>query len=82
MGEKVYKSRHPKRTKLWQCLHVHFDDYLSHYKEKYEKSHGYLRPIVLEVVKKYLECGDLSKGFADSRVAVGYGVFFGAGIKL
>jgi PHP family Zn ribbon phosphoesterase len=24
----------------------------------------YLRPIVEEVVNKYLECGDLSKGFA------------------
>ena len=64
MGEKVYKPRHPKRTKLWQCLHAHFADYLNHYKEKHEKNHGYLRPIVEEVVNKYLECGDLSKGFA------------------
>jgi len=64
MGEKVYKPRHPKRTKLWQCLHVHFDDYLNHYKEKYEKTYGYLRPIIEDVVNKYLECGDLSKGFA------------------
>jgi hypothetical protein len=45
MEEKVYKPRQPKRTKLWQCLHAHFADYLKHYKEKYEKSHGYLRPI-------------------------------------
>jgi hypothetical protein len=64
MGEKVYKPRHPKRTKLWQCLHVHFDDYLNHYKEKHEKTYGYLRPIIEDVVNKYLKCGDLSKGFA------------------
>ena len=64
MGEKIYKPRHPKRTKLWQCLHVHFDDYLNHYKEKYEKTYGYLRPVIEDVVNKYLECGDLSKGFA------------------
>ncbi len=70
MGDQVYKPRHPKKSKLWQCLHAHFKEYLNHYKEKHEKNYGYLRPIVGEVVNKDLECGDLSKGFA--RVVTAY----------
>ena len=69
MSRKTWKKKSINPASLkeqsWgQCLHAHFADYLKHYKEKHEKSHGYLRPIVEEVVNKYLECGDLSKGFA------------------
>ena len=34
------------------------------YPEKYEKKYGFLKPVVEDVVNKYLDCGDLSKGFA------------------
>lgn len=64
MGEKVYRPRQPHKSKLWQCIHKHFDHFVDDYPTKYEKGYGKLRPVVQEVVGKYLECGDLSKGFA------------------
>jgi hypothetical protein len=64
MGEKIYQPRQPKKTKLWQCLHNHFDQFLAEYPEKHEKRFGKLRPVIEEVVGKYIQCGDLTKGFA------------------
>ena len=64
MGEKVYQPRQPKKTKLWQCLHNHFDQFLGEYQEKHEKKYGVLRSVIKEVVSKYIGCGDLTKGFA------------------
>ncbi len=64
MGEKVYRSRQPHKSKLWQCLNNHVEQFINEYPTKYEKEYGKLRPIIEEVVAKYLECGDLSKGFA------------------
>jgi len=34
------------------------------YPGKYESKYGFLKPAVEDVVNKYLDCGDLSKGFA------------------
>jgi transposase-like protein len=34
------------------------------YPEKYEKKYGFLKPVVEDVVNNYLDCGDLTKGFA------------------
>jgi len=32
--------------------------------QKYEKKYGFLKPVVEDVVNNYLDCGDLTKGFA------------------
>ena len=37
------------------------------YEERYQPRYGYLRPIIPEVVNKYLDCGDLERGFARIR---------------
>ena len=52
---------------LWQCLSHHFDEFLEAYKERFQPSYGFLRPIISEVVEKFLECGDLARGFARIR---------------
>ena len=41
-----------------------FYDFIQAYPEKYEKKYGFLKPVVEDVVNKYLDCGDLTKGFA------------------
>jgi Transposase zinc-binding domain len=40
-----------------------FDEFLEAYKERFQPRYGFLRPIILEVVEKFLECGDLARGF-------------------
>jgi hypothetical protein len=67
MAGPVYRSRKPKASPLWQCLFRHFDAFLVEYKERYRKRYGFLRPIIAEVVNRFLDCGDLERGFARIR---------------
>ncbi len=64
MVEQVYRPRRPKESPLCQCLCAHFYDFIQAYPEKYEKKYGFLKPVVEDVVNKYLDCSDLTKGFA------------------
>jgi hypothetical protein len=48
----VYRPRRPERTVLYRVLFYHF-----------EREHGFFRPIVKEVVERYLDCGNPRCGF-------------------
>jgi hypothetical protein len=65
--EQVYRPRRPKESPLWQCLSRHFDMFLDVYEERYQPRYGFLRPIIPEVVDKFLDCADLTQGFARVR---------------
>ena len=67
MVDQVYRARKPKASPLWQCLTRHFDAFLKDYEEYYQPHYGFLRPIIPEVVNKFLDCGDLERGFARVR---------------
>jgi len=67
MADPVYRPRKPKASPLWQCLFRHFDAFLGEYEECFRKRYGFLRPIVPDVVNKFLDCGDLKHGFARIR---------------
>lgn len=67
MVEQVYRPRRPRQSPLWQCLAGHFDDFLDGYEERYQSRYGFLRPIIPEIVNKFLDCGDLERGFARVR---------------
>ena len=54
MVEQVYHGRKPKASPLWQCLSHHFDEFLEAYKERFQPCYGFLRPIIPEVVEKFL----------------------------
>ncbi len=56
----VYRQRHPERTVLYRVLFHYFERFLEEYEHRFEKEYGYLRPIVQEVVEKYLDCGNPS----------------------
>jgi hypothetical protein len=53
----VYRPRHPERTVLYQVLFHYFDRFLAEYERGFEKECGFLRPIIKEVVERYLDCG-------------------------
>ena len=60
----VYRQRHPERTVLYRVLFHYFERFLGEYERRFEKEYGYLRPIIQDVVNKYLDCGNPKNGFA------------------
>ena len=54
----VYRPRHPERTVLYRVLFHYFERFLAEYERRFEKEYGYFRPIVKEVVERYLDCGN------------------------
>ncbi len=63
----VYRPRHPERTVLYRVLFYHFERLLAEYEDRFEREYGYFRPIVKEVVERYLKCGNPKCGFARIR---------------
>ena len=63
----VYRPRHPERSVLYRVLFHHFDRFLTEYESRFEREYGFFRPIVKEVVEKYLDCGNPKCGFARIR---------------
>ena len=60
----LYRSRKTRASPLWQCLSRHFHAFLAAYEQRFQPHFGFLRPIIPEVVDKFLDCGDLGQGFA------------------
>ena len=63
----VYRPRHPERTVLYRVLLHYFDRFLTEYEHRFEREYGFFRPIIKEVVERYLDCGNPRCGFARIR---------------
>jgi Zn finger protein HypA/HybF involved in hydrogenase expression len=63
----IYRPRLPQKTPFYQCIADHFEEFVQVYDERYVREYGFWRPVIAEVVEKYLECGDLAHGFARIR---------------
>ena len=56
------------RNILHTIFEKHFQDFVGHYEEKYEKNYGkYRLDRIISVVNNFLECGDYMKGIARIR---------------
>ena len=60
----MHAARHPERTVLNQVLFHSFDRVQAEYESHFEKEHNYFRPIIKEVLERYLDCGNPKCGFA------------------
>ena len=60
----VYRPRHPERTVLYRVLFHYFERFVAEYEGRFERQYGFFRPIVKEVVERYLDCGNPRCGFA------------------
>ena len=63
----VYRPQHPERTVLYRVLFHYFDRFLTEYESRFEREYGYFRPIIKDVVERYLDCGNPRCGFARIR---------------
>ena len=64
---RVYRPRHPERTVFYSVLFHYFELFLLEYENRFERHFGHLRPIIQEVIEKYLDCGNPKCGFARIR---------------
>ena len=53
----IYRPRHPERTAFYRVLFHNFDRFLTVYEGRFEKEYGHFRPVVKEVVERYLDRG-------------------------
>jgi ribosomal protein S27E len=52
---------------FYRVLFHHFERFITEYESRFEKEYGFLRPIIKEVVERYLDCGNPRCGFARIR---------------
>ena len=60
----IYRARNPRKSPLWQCTHRHYAEFRERYPEHYQPKQGPLRSVIEAVVHKFLDCGNLERGFA------------------
>jgi len=63
----IYRQRHPERTVFYRVMFHYFEEFVSEYENRFEREYGYFRPVIKEVVEKYLDCGNPKCGFARIR---------------
>lgn len=64
---RTYRTRNPRNSPLWQCAQRHRATFVACYSDTYEPKYGPLRPVVEEVLEKFIHCGTLERGFARVR---------------
>ncbi len=60
----LYRPRKPQLSGLYQLLETHYDDVKAQWEDRFEKTYGYWRGFVDNVVLRYLDCGVPEGGFA------------------
>lgn len=63
----IYRQRHPERTAFYRVLFHYFDEFVAEYENYFEREYGCFRPVIQDVVEKYLDFGNPKCGFARIR---------------
>ena len=64
-----YHPRRPRDSPLYKLVNDYFDEFQRSYPERYQERYGFWRPIIGEVVRKFLRCGDLAATVPTSRAS-------------
>ena len=63
-SKRVYRSKQPERSDLFELIIDHLETFLVHYPDKYQSRYGYLRAEVRTTLEELTCCGVLRSGFA------------------
>ena len=63
----IYRPRQPRQTPLYKTIERYLPEFERTYDRRYAKQYGPWRPIIGEVARRFLRCGDLHFGFARVR---------------
>jgi ribosomal protein S27E len=62
-----YRPRRPRQSPLYRVIERYLPEFERIYNDRYERRYGTWRPVIGEVARKFLRCGDLHFGFARVR---------------
>ena len=62
-----YKPRKPRKNSFYNLIEAHHEELKGVWEESYEPKYGFWRPYVMNVIYRYLDCGDPHFGFARVR---------------
>jgi hypothetical protein len=65
----VYRPRNPRASDYYKCVASHFEELEQVWDDQYAPRFGFWRPHVMDVIQRYLDCGDLHCGFARVKCA-------------
>jgi hypothetical protein len=63
----IYRPRRPRHSPLYQTIERYLPEFERTYHRSYAKQYGPWRPIIGDVARRFLRCGDLHFGFARVR---------------
>jgi hypothetical protein len=61
---RVCRPRRARESPLFRLVEQHLDEFLRVYEERLARVHGPLRPVVERVLRGFLTCGLVERGFA------------------
>ena len=62
-----YRPPTPRNAPLYRVVADRYDQSERVYPDRFQRHYGFWRPVVGRAVGKYLQCGDLRRGFARVR---------------
>ena len=63
----AYRPRRPRQSPLYQTVERYLPEFERTYQQRYARQYGPWRPIIGEVARRFLRCGDPHFGFARIR---------------
>jgi ribosomal protein S27E len=63
----IYRPRQPRQSPLYKTIERYLPEFERTYDRRYAKQYGPWRPIIGDVARRFLRCGDLHFGFARVR---------------
>ena len=66
----VYRPRNPQLSDYYRCVEDYFETFVRVYEEYFPRQYGFWRPYVEQMIYRYLDCGDLSHGFARVKLVL------------
>jgi hypothetical protein len=58
----VYQPRNPKASSYYRCVEDHFEQLETVWDDRYQSRFGFWRSYVTDVIRRYLDCGNLHFG--------------------
>jgi hypothetical protein len=63
----IYRPRNPRTSGYFRCVQDNFEELERLWDDRYASRYGFWRPYVMDVIYRFLECGDPHCGFARVR---------------